>query len=231
MKSTKDVFFYCALIKSDIHLSPLINYTSFEVYVIKVGGHISSMEIENLIPTKSRENLRIWLQENCKTEKFCWVLVSMKPRPDKLLYLDAVEEALCVGWIDGVKKKISETEMAQRLSPRSKKSSWTELNKERVCRLEKLGLMRDEGRIVLPDRDPYSFRIDRDIEQRLQEEKQVYDKYIAFPDLYKRVRIDTIQSIKNQPELFKSRLDKFIENTRENKIYGQWNDNGRLLDY
>jgi uncharacterized protein YdeI (YjbR/CyaY-like superfamily) len=126
------------------------------------------MEIENLIPVKSREDLRIWLQENCKTEKSCWVLVSITPNPDTLLYLDAVEEALCFGWIDGVKKKISETELAQRLSPRSKKSSWTELNKERVRRLEKLGLMRDEGRKVLPDMDHDSFRIDREIEQRLK---------------------------------------------------------------
>lgn len=63
------------------------------------------MEIENLIQVKSRGDLRIWLQENCKIEKFCWVLVSMKPTPDMLLYLDAVEEALCFGWIDGVKRK------------------------------------------------------------------------------------------------------------------------------
>ncbi|RRJ61771.1 thymidylate synthase [Paenibacillus oralis] len=188
------------------------------------------MDIESLIPVKSRGDLRIWLQENCKVEKFSWVLVSMKPVPDMLLYLDAVEEALCFGWIDGVKKKISETELAQRLSPRSKKSSWTELNKERVRRLEKLGLMRDEGRKVLPDMNPDSFRIDKVVEQRLKEERQVYENFMAFPDLYKRVRIDTIQSVINQPELFKSRLDKFITNTRENKMYGQWNDNGRLLD-
>ncbi|MEC0227342.1 YdeI/OmpD-associated family protein [Paenibacillus alba] len=186
------------------------------------------MEIENLIPAKSREDVRIWLQENGKTKKFCWVVVSMTPTPNMLLYLDVVEEALCFGWIDGVKKKISETELAQRLSPRSKKSSWTELNKERIRRLDKLGLMRDEGRRVLPDMDHNSFRIDEEIEQRLKEEKQVYDNFIAFPDLYKRVRIDTIQSIKHQSELFRSRLDKFIINTRENKIYGQWNDNGRL---
>jgi uncharacterized protein YdeI (YjbR/CyaY-like superfamily) len=189
------------------------------------------MEIENLIPAKSREDVRIWLQENGKTKKSCWVLVSMTPTPNMLLYLDAVEEALCFGWIDGVKKKTSETELAQRLSPRSKKSSWTELNKERVRRLEKLGLMRDEGRRVLPDMDHNSFTIDEDIEQRLKDEKQVYDNFMAFPDLYKRVRIDTIQCNKNQPELFRSRLDKFITNTRENKMYGQWNDNGRLLDY
>jgi uncharacterized protein YdeI (YjbR/CyaY-like superfamily) len=189
-----------------------------------------AMEIDNLIPAKSREDLMNWLQSNCKNAKSCWVLVSMTPTPNTLLYLDAVEGALCYGWIDGIKKKYSETAMAQRLSPRSKKSSWTELNKERVRRLEKLGLMRDEGRRVLPDMDYNSFRIDEVIEQRLKEEKQVYENFMAFPDLYKRVRIDTIQSVKNQPELYRSRLDKFITNTRENKIYGQWNDNGRLLD-
>ncbi|MCM3268841.1 YdeI/OmpD-associated family protein [Paenibacillus elgii] len=189
------------------------------------------MEIENLITVKSRDDLRVWLQENCKTEKSCWVAVSITQKPDTLLYLDAVEESLCFGWIDGVKKKISETELAQRLSPRSKRSSWTELNKERVRRLEKLGFMRDEGRNVLPDMGLDSFKIDRVIEQRLKEEKQVYENFMAFPDLYKRVRIDTIQSIKNQPQLFRSRLDKFITNTRENKMYGQWHDHGRLLDY
>ncbi|MNK30838.1 hypothetical protein D3C87_492590 [compost metagenome] len=189
------------------------------------------MEIENLITVKSREDLRIWLQENCRTEKSCWVAVSMTPTPDTLLYLDAVEEALCFGWIDGAKKKKSETELAQRLSPRSKKSSWTELNKERVRRLEKLGLMRDEGRKVLPDMDHESFIIDKVIEQRLKEEMQVYEHFSVFPALYKRIRIDTIQSNKKQPELFKSRLDKFIANTKENKMYGQWHDHGRLLDY
>lgn len=188
------------------------------------------MEIENLITVKSREDLRAWLQENGKTEKSCWVVVSMTPSPDTLLYLDAVEESLCFGWIDGVKKKIAEAGLAQRLSPRSKGSSWTELNKERVRRLEKLGLMSDEGRKVLPDMDRDSFKIDSVIEQRLKEERQVYENFWAFPALYKRVRIDTIQSNKNQPELFKSRLDKFITNTKENKMYGQWHDNGRLLE-
>ncbi len=105
------------------------------------------------------------------------------------------------------------------------------MNKERVRRLEKLGFMRDAGRMVLPDMDPASFSIDGVIEERLKEERQVYENFMAFPDLYKRVRIDTIQSNKNQPELFNSRLDKFITNTKENKMYGQWNDNGRLLDY
>ncbi|MDQ0494751.1 uncharacterized protein YdeI (YjbR/CyaY-like superfamily) [Paenibacillus brasilensis] len=157
------------------------------------------MEIENLITVKSREDLRIWLQENCKIEKSCWVVVNMTLNPDTLLYLDAVEESLCFGWIDGVKKKISETGLAQRLSPRSKRSSWTELNKERVRRLEKLSLMRDEGRKVLPDMSHDSFKIDRVIEQRLKEERHVYENFLAFPALYKRFGSTRYKAIKISP--------------------------------
>lgn len=158
-------------------------------------------------------------------------MISIKPVSNTLLYLDVVEESLCFGWIDGVKKKISETQLAQRLSPRSKRSSWTELNKERVRRLEKLGFMHDEGRKVLPVMEPNAFIIDGVIKQRLKEDHQVYANFMAFPTLYQNVRIDTIQSVKNQPALFQSRLDKFINHTKENKMYGQWHDNGRLLDY
>lgn len=189
------------------------------------------MDIENLLTATTSEELRAWLTANSRTEKCCWVVVSMTPSPGALLYLDAVEQSLCFGWIDSVKKKISDTQVAQRLSPRSPRSSWTELNKERVRRLDKLGLMRDEGRRVLPDMGPDSFRIDPAIERRLQEDKQVYDHFSAFPSLYQRVRIDTIQSVRDQPELFANRLDKLIAHTRANNIYGQWNDNGRLLDY
>ncbi|OAB43305.1 YdeI/OmpD-associated family protein [Paenibacillus antarcticus] len=189
------------------------------------------MEINELLPVKSKSELRYWFQEHNLTEKSCWVVVSMKLTQGTLLYLDAVEEALCCGWIDGIKKKVSETELAQRLSPRNKNSSWTELNKERVRRLETLGLMTEVGRKVLLDLSYDSFKIDPIIEQRLKEETDVYQNFVRFPDLYKRVRIDTIQSINNQPELFEKRLDKFITNTRQNKLYGNWNDNGRLLNY
>lgn len=188
------------------------------------------MPLNVLLSAKSKSELRSWFQEHCLTENSCWIVVSMKSTPGTLLYLDAVEEALCFGWIDGQKKTISETQLAQRLSPRSKKSSWTELNKERARRLESLGLMTDEGRKALPDLSYESFKIDPIIVQRLKEDTDVYQSFSAFPDLYKRIRIDTIQSYKNQPELFNKRLDKFITNTKQNKMYGNWNDNGRLYD-
>lgn len=121
-----------------------------------------SAPLDKILPYTSREELRQWLQEHGTTQSCCWVPVSLKPRTGTLLYLDAVEEALCFGWIDGVKKKTSDGLLLQRLSPRNRKSSWTELNKERVRRLEKLGLMEDAGRKVLPDMNPEAFVVDAD---------------------------------------------------------------------
>lgn len=76
--------------------------------------------MENLLRVKTRQELRDWLEEHSTTEKCCWVIVSMAEQPNVIQYVDAVEEALCVGWIDGLKKKISDTELAQRLSPRKR---------------------------------------------------------------------------------------------------------------
>ena len=189
------------------------------------------MDITNLIRVNNRQELRNWLETNSTTEGFCWVIVSMKEMSEVIQYVDVVEEALCFGWIDSIKKKISNTELAQRISPRKKKSNWTELNKERVRRMEILGLMKEEGLKVLPDMRHESFTVDEEIESRLKVDDQLYENYINFPELYRRIRIDTIQSYRNEPDIFNKRLDKFIENTRENKMYGQWNDNGRLINY
>lgn len=188
------------------------------------------MEIDKLLTFKKREELREWLLANSTTEKYCWVIVTIKPKLDTLLYLDVVEEALCFGWIDGVKKKLSETQTAQRLSPRAKKSPWTELNKERVRRLEKLGLMTDEGRKILPSDIHQPFKIDSVIEEKLKEDQEIYENFMAFPDLYRRIRIDTIQTNKKDTVLFESRLAKLIEQTKANKQYGAWHDNGRLIE-
>ena len=188
------------------------------------------MEIHNLLDIKSRTELREWLKQNHKKETECWVIVKRgKATDDKTFwYIDAVEEALCFGWIDSTIKNIADNVTAQKLCPRKPRSNWSELNKERCRRLERLGLMTDAGRAVLPDMSPQSFIIDKDILNRLQSDPMVWNNFCLLPDLYKRIRIDTIQIKKHQPKLFENRLKKFIEKTREGILYGEWNDNGRL---
>ena len=110
------------------------------------------MEITNLLEFTSRRQLREWLMVNHRTAASCWVTVyrTKIPRTDCMPYLDAVEEALCFGWIDSTVKRLPDGRLAQRLSPRSAKSHWTELNRQRCASLESRGLMTDSGRDALP---------------------------------------------------------------------------------
>jgi len=72
------------------------------------------MEIDQVLRFKHRDEFRKWLEGNSDEQSFCWVILSRKNREDGLLYLDAVEEALCFGWIDGIAKKTADGELAQR---------------------------------------------------------------------------------------------------------------------
>lgn len=187
----------------------------------------------NILKAKNREELRLWLENNYEIQKECWVIVKRdKPQNDDTFwYIDAVEEALCFGWIDSTVKKLDTGITIQRLSPRKKGSIWSELNKERCRRMEKLGKMTQAGKKVLPDMSEKGFNIDIDILEALKKDEIVWANFHKFPSLYQRVRIDTIQIKKKNPQLFKKRLEKLIENTKKGIMYGEWNDNGRLLNY
>lgn len=117
---------------------------------------------------------------------------------------------------------------------RKKNSPWSELNKERVRRLEKLGLMTDAGRAVLPDMSEQGFVIDSEILALLQSDEQTWHNFQSFPPLYQRVRVDAVQREKGKSgkkAVYESTLAKLIENTRQGIMYGEWNDGGRLLEY
>lgn len=90
--------------------------------------------------------------------------------------------------------------------------------------------MTDAGRAVLPDMSESGFVIDKDILMALQADAEIWGSFQKFPPLYQRVRVDTIQIKKKQLDLFKSRLQKLLDNTKAGVMYGEWNDNGRLLD-
>lgn len=145
-------------------------------------------------------------------------------------YLDAVEEALCFGWIDSTVRPIDGVPM-QRFSPRRRNSPWTELNKERVRRLERLGLMTDAGRRVLPPMDVRSFKIDKDIEAALKSAR-VWSTFKSFPPLYQRIRAYNLMFHKNWGKgIYERGLSHLIAETKAGRMFGQWNDYGRLIDY
>ena len=116
----------------------------------------------------------------------------------------------------------------QRFSPRRPGSVWTELNKERVRRLERLGLMTDAGRAVLPAMGPRSFKMDPDVERALKDAR-VFSKFKSFPPLYQRIRAYNVAFYKNRDkQAYAKALTHLIEETKKGHMFGEWNDYGRL---
>lgn len=189
------------------------------------------MKVNNLLTVKNRYEFREWLQENHEREKECWIFVKRgRPSDDETFwYLDAVEEALCFGWIDSTNKIIEGQGRAQRFSPRRASSHWSELNKERCRRLEKLGLMTDAGRAAV-DLDE-EFVIPEDILEIIESDPVLKKNIESFPPLYVRIRISNIERDRKRKDVFEKALNNFIEKSRQGKIYGQWTDYGRLIDY
>lgn len=185
----------------------------------------------NILCITCRADFRKWLMDNSTTQRECWIAVKRGKTPpqDALWYLDAVEEALCFGWIDSTVKRVDGVTL-QRFGPRSRSGRWTELNKERCRRLERLGLMTDNGRAVYPDLDAEPVVIP-EILSAFKAHPHAWRKFRSFPPLYQRVRIDNIQRVVSKPELFESRLAKLIEASEEGEMIGDWHDCGRLLDY
>ena len=93
-----------------------------------------------------REEFREWLSRNCLSEEGVWLLFGKAGGPKTIKAGEALEEALCFGWIDGQMKSIDEKSYRKYFSMRREKSKWSEKNKAMVRSLEERGLMTDLGR-------------------------------------------------------------------------------------
>lgn len=104
------------------------------------------MQITDTFYPKRRKNWRNWLSKNHNKLKEIWVVLykksALKPT---VSYNDAVEEALCFGWIDGFERGIDVEKYAIRFTPRKTNSNWSESNIERVKKLVKAGQMTSAG--------------------------------------------------------------------------------------
>jgi uncharacterized protein YdeI (YjbR/CyaY-like superfamily) len=186
------------------------------------------MEITDIIKPADRAMWREWLDKNHKTLTEIWLLSDDRPEEPTVKYLDAVEEAICFGWVDGIQKRFSTHELAQRFTPRKKKSNWTELNKERARRLIRLNLMTEAGRTTLPELNE-EFIVAEDIIEVLQARASTWSNFLEFPNLYCRVCIGYIEEMRKNPQEFERRLQNFVNKTANNKMFGNWNDGGRLI--
>ena len=105
------------------------------------------MAVENeLLACESATAWRAWLEANHDTSPGVWLLIAKKGSGvDSVSYSDAVDDALCFGWIDGQKAKHDDTSFRQRFTRRAKRSPWSKINTERVARLVDAERMRPAG--------------------------------------------------------------------------------------
>ena len=169
--------------------------------------------------TSERSEWRKWLAEHFRTESEIWFVFPMKESGDKSLpYNDAVEEALCFGWIDSTIKHIDPTHRAQRFTPRKDGSPYSRPNIERLIWLDERGLIHPSVREgVLPlIRTPYVFP--EDIMDEIRADPIAWENYVKLSESYRRIRIAYVDAARKRPDEFRKRLDNFIRKTRDGKL-------------
>lgn len=102
--------------------------------------------MDNIVKFADRDEFRKWLYEHCQSSDGVWLLFGKSGGPKTIKAGEALEEALCFGWIDGQMKKIDDKTYKKYFSLRREKSMWSEKNKALAQKLEEQGLMTDFGR-------------------------------------------------------------------------------------
>ncbi len=180
---------------------------------------------------KTRESWRDWLEKNHEVEAEIW-LVYYKRESGKqsVAYEEAVEEAICFGWIDGKVRTIDGERYMQRFSPRSKNSSWSESNKERVVRMIEKGCMTQAGMaavlaaktgghwddLVAVD----SLEMPEDLESALASNPEAGANFQNLSNSQKKQYLHWVLSAKT-PETRNKRIKKTVKRAAQNK---KWED-------
>jgi uncharacterized protein YdeI (YjbR/CyaY-like superfamily) len=179
------------------------------------------MEISQTLYIVHRKDWRNWLKKNHKTKKEIWLVYPKKETgKPRIEYNEAVEEALCFGWIDSIVKTLDEESTVQRFSPRKPKAQYSQANKERLRSLVQQGKVIKEMLDSLNDVLSEVFIFPPDILKTIQANKEAWKNYQRFSDSYKRIRIAFIDGARKHPVEFKKRLRYFIEMTAKNKMFG-----------
>ena len=174
---------------------------------------------KKLFYSSDRQEWRAWLSEHFESEEEIWFVFPVKESAEKSIsYNDAVEEALCFGWIDGRAGTLDDTHHIRRFTPRRKGSGYSRPNIERLIWLDSKGLIHPKIRDSVKDIIEEPFVYPEDILEEIKKDKTAWKNYEAFAEPYKRIRIAYIDAARKRPEEFKKRLDNFIKKTQDNKL-------------
>lgn len=188
------------------------------------------MDVGRTLYVKDRKQWRVWLAGHHRTSRDIWLIYYRKESGKaRIPYNDAVEEALCYGWIDSLTKPRDQKSWVQRFTPRRKGSPLSELNKARVRKLIRNGRMTQFGldsirhHMVARKNGKASlkhFVLPKDILASLESNPVVWKNFVRFSKSYKQIRIGWIDGARKRPEMFSQRLRYFMKMTAKNKKFG-----------
>jgi uncharacterized protein YdeI (YjbR/CyaY-like superfamily) len=186
----------------------------------------------NSIHPITRAEWRLWLENNHTRAEGVW-LISYKKATGKprFEYNEAVEEALCFGWIDSKPNKLDEERAMLWFAPRKPNTGWSGLNESRVDKLIRDGRMSPAGlaKVEAAKRDGSWSALDQiealemppDLEQALAANEKAKENFTAFPRSVKRGILEWIASAK-KPETRAKRIEEAARLAAENTRANQW---------
>jgi uncharacterized protein YdeI (YjbR/CyaY-like superfamily) len=175
---------------------------------------------------KTREQWRKWLEKNHSKENCVYLILYRKEsKTQGVSYSDAVEEALCFGWIDSTVYKRDEESRYQFFAKRNPKGNWSASNKERVKRLIVQDLMMPAGQAMIDIAKKTGtwtaldsvekMIIPQDLKMRLEKNKKAFKNFEAFSPSAKKIILVWIQTAK-RPETRLARIKKTVELAAKN---------------
>jgi len=186
------------------------------------------MKLGETLYVTNKRIWRSWLAKHYKSKSEIW-LVYYKKHTGKLRisYNDAVDEALCYGWIDSTVKSIDDGRFAQRFTPRRNKSVLSQMNKERVRKLITQKRMTKAGieaivHVFNPSTDvARKPNISLDVRKALKVNPKAWQNFQRFPESYQRMRLAYIESQKkhNQSQ-YEAALRNLVKMSAQNKRFG-----------
>jgi uncharacterized protein YdeI (YjbR/CyaY-like superfamily) len=171
---------------------------------------------------KDRAEWRRWLAKNFARREEIWLVFYKKASGKPAVSYDhAVEEALCFGWIDGMKKKLDEECYAFRFTPRKSNSQWSKSNLQRVERLIAEGKMNSAGLQAYNsgyarEVAPMPAEMPKVLEEMFRKQRAAWANYEKFPPGYRRVTAGWVASAKKEETRIK-RLEKLMEFSARNQ--------------
>lgn len=169
-----------------------------------------------------RAEWRRWLAKNSAGCEEIWLVFYKKASGKQTVsYHHAVEEALCFGWVDGMKKKLDEECSAYRFTPRKAKSQWSKSNLQRVERLLAEGKMMPAGLKVHQsgagrEVPPMLLALPKVLEDQFRRRRAAWANYEKFPPGYRRVTAGWVASAKKEETRLK-RLEKLMDYSSRNE--------------